>query len=335
MQERLILLLDPRLRATDEVVPDPHGAAIRGPDHSAGARPEDGCRVEVELQPGGEEFEPVGGRLVLPDLDVRERHAGRDDEPGVLAPGADEVVAPLFEVRRDRLGDLGEDKRCPDPVHLLVGGLIGVVDSADDVVGREAVGPPGGERGARVADDREVLELVQGERVVEGLEDPNSLLLHVPDDPRHQRVGGGLEHAEGPRRLSEGDRRQIPDLVDLVSPVPEDIPGAFDAAAVAHGVDPRRLHARVDPDALGGPGDPSREVVDALQVAVLDVDVRRPGKDLREEVDDLRSEVDVLLEVVPGRLRCDLRSGVGVLARLERDLAFCLCAARNAGFFRC
>ncbi len=209
-----------------------------------------------------------------------------------------------------------------------------MVDGADHVVGREAVSAAGRERRGRVPDDGEVLEFGERELVVDGLVGADLLRVRVPHDPRHQRVRGGLEHAEGPRRLSERDRRQIPDLVDLVSPVPEDIPGAFDAAAVAHGVDPRRLHARVDPDALGGPGDPSREVVDALQVAVLDVDVRRPREDLREEVDDLRSEVDVLLEVVPGRLRCDLRSGVGVPARLERDLAFCLCAARNAGFFR-
>jgi len=112
-------------------------------------------------------------------------------KPGVLAPGADEVVAPGLEVCRDRLGDLGEDERGADPVHLLISGFVGVVDGADDMIRRETVGSAGGERGARVADDREVLELVQGERVVEGLEDPNSLLLHVPDDPRHQRVGGG------------------------------------------------------------------------------------------------------------------------------------------------
>jgi len=90
-------------------------------------------------------------------------------------------------------GDLGEDERGADPVHLLISGFVGVVDGADDMIRREAVGSAGGERGARVADDREVLELVQGERVVEGLEDPNSLLLHVPDDPRHQRVGGAWD----------------------------------------------------------------------------------------------------------------------------------------------
>jgi hypothetical protein len=48
-------------------------------------------------------------------------------------------------------------------VHLLVGGLIGVVDGADDMICREAVGSTGGEWRARVADDREVLEFVQGE----------------------------------------------------------------------------------------------------------------------------------------------------------------------------
>jgi hypothetical protein len=48
-------------------------------------------------------------------------------------------------------------------VHLLVGGLIGVVDGADDMICREAVGSTGGEWRARVADDREVLEFVQRE----------------------------------------------------------------------------------------------------------------------------------------------------------------------------
>jgi len=77
-----------------------------------------------------------------------------------------------------------------DPVHLLISGFVGVVDGADDMIRREAVGSAGGERGARVADDREVLELVQGERVVEGLEDPNSLLLHVQTTPGISGLGG-------------------------------------------------------------------------------------------------------------------------------------------------
>jgi len=98
-------------------------------------------------------LEPVGGCLALPDLDVWKRHAGWDDEPGVLAPGADEVVAPGLEVCRDRLGDLGEDERGADPVHLLISGFVGVVDGADDMIRREAVGSAGGERGARVADE--------------------------------------------------------------------------------------------------------------------------------------------------------------------------------------
>ncbi len=123
-------------------------------------------------------------------------------------------------------------------MHLLVGGLVGMVDGADHVVGREAVSAAGRERRGRVPDDGEVLELVQGERVVEGLEDPNSLLLCIPDDAGHQGVRGRGEHTEVPRRLSERDRRQIPDLVDLVSPVSEHIPRTLDAAAVAHGVDP-------------------------------------------------------------------------------------------------
>jgi len=47
----------------------------------------------------------------------------------------------------------GKIKRCPDPVHLLISGFVGVVDGADDMIRREAVGSAGGERGARVADD--------------------------------------------------------------------------------------------------------------------------------------------------------------------------------------
>jgi len=75
-------------------------------------------------------------------------------------------------------------------VHLLISGFVGVVDGADDMIRREAVGSAGGERGARVADDREVLELVQGERVVEGLEDLTRFSF-TSRRPRHQRVGGG------------------------------------------------------------------------------------------------------------------------------------------------
>jgi len=101
----------------------------------------------------------------------------------------------------------GEDEWGADPVHLLISGFVGVVDGADDMIRREAVGSPAGERGR--SGSRMIVKFLSSCRASVSSRVWKTLTrfsFTSQTTPGISGLGGGLGHAEGPRGLSERDR---------------------------------------------------------------------------------------------------------------------------------